>query len=30
MDLDAIENRANLTDRIRATTAKIDAKPWTR
>ena len=30
MDLEAIENRAKLTDRIRATIAKIDAKPWKR
>ena len=28
MDLDAIEQRAELTNRIRATIAKIDAKPW--
>lgn len=28
MDLDAIEQRAELTGRIRATIAKIDAKPW--
>ena len=28
MDLEAIEQRAELTNRIRATIAKIDAKPW--
>lgn len=30
MDLDAIEQRTNLTNKIRATIAKIDAKPWKR